>query len=108
MKHLIDRKGSNCKSRDTWRDDWRIQGQEGYLTDKHLEHRRFNRSICIEDYDQCEFCWRVFDKDKEHPLTAYYEPINHVWICEECFDDFKCFFHWTVEEIPGDDIPRSE
>ncbi len=83
----------------TWRDDWRIQGQEGYLLNKQLQHRRFCRALCVEDFDQCEFCWTVFDKDKRHPLNAYFEPVRKVWICEKCYNDFKTHFHWTVEEI---------
>ncbi len=84
---------------ETWRDDWRVMGQEGYLMNKHLQHRKFDRSIVFEDFDQCEFCWAVFDKDKDNPLTAYYCPEEKVWICEKCFNDFVRFFHWTVEEM---------
>ena len=83
----------------TWREDWRIMGQEGYLLNKHLEHRLFQRSLCVEDFDQCEFCWAVFDKNKELPLKAYYAPDIKVWICEECFNDFKEHFNWSVSEI---------
>lgn len=88
--------------KETWRDDWRIQGQEGYLLNKHLQHRRFCRELCVEDFDQCEFCWTVFDKDISHPLKAYFEPVKKVWICEKCYNDFKTHFHWTVEEIKED------
>ncbi len=89
----------------TWRDDWRIQGQEGYLLNKHLQHRRFCRALCVEDFDQCEFCWKVFDEDKNDPQFAYFESDEKVWICEDCFNDFKPFFRWTAEEFaePGSD-----
>lgn len=83
----------------TWRDDWRIMGQEGYLRKKRLQHRYFNRSLCVEDFDQCEFCWDCFDDDPAHPMMAYFEPINKHWICEECYNDFKSHFDWTVKEI---------
>ena len=88
----------------TWREDWRITGQESYLKGKHLHHMRFSRSFCTEDYDQCEFCWRVFDKDIVNPEMAYFDGKH--WICEECYKDFKDYFQWTVEEkeydMPGD------
>ena len=83
----------------TWRDDWRVMGQEGYLLGKRLQHRRFNRALCIEDYDQCEFCWDAFDKDPKNPAMAYFEPEQHLWICEKCYKDFLEHFHWTVEEV---------
>ena len=80
----------------TWRDDWRITGQEGYLLNKQLQLITFDRSMCFEDHDQCDFCNKIFDKDPKHPLKAYYEPINKVWICQNCFDDFKEHFYWGV------------
>ena len=83
----------------TWREDWRIAGQESYLKNKVLQHRLFDRSICVEDYTQCEFCWALFDKDKDNPIMAYFQPDEKVWVCEECFNDFNRFFHWTVEEL---------
>ena len=74
-------------------------GQEGYLLRKELQHRRFDRAICFEDYDQCEFCMAVFDKDPNDPLRCYYAPTERVWVCEECFKDFDPYFCWQVEEL---------
>lgn len=88
---------SMCKN--TWRDDWRLMGQEGYLTGKHLQHRRFSRKLCYEDYDQCDFCWRCFDKDDAALPRAYFVPEEKVWICEDCFVFFQKHFQWDVEEI---------
>jgi Fe-S-cluster formation regulator IscX/YfhJ len=82
----------------TWREDWRIMGQEGYLLNKQLQYRKFSRAICFEDFTQCEFCWDTFDDDPENPKNAYYEPISRVWICEKCYRDFLEHFHWTVIE----------
>jgi len=82
----------------TWREDWRIMGQEGYLAHKRLQHRKFDRALCVEDYDSCEFCFSKFDKDPKHPLSAFFCPEKKVWICEECYNDFKEHFDWTVEE----------
>lgn len=83
----------------TWRDDWRIMGQERYLMNKRLQCMKFDRSICIEDYTQCEFCWCTFDEDPNEPLMAYFEPNEKVWICEECFNDFQKYFHWEIDKI---------
>ena len=82
----------------TWRDDWRLMGQEGYLMDKVLVHRIFDRSLCVLDFDQCDFCHKVFDKNPDHPLPAYFQPDQKLWICEECYEDFKDHFHWIVED----------
>ena len=82
----------------TWRDDWRLMGQEGYLRDKVLQHRKFDRQLCVLDFDQCDFCFKVFDEDPERPLTAYFEPDQKIWICETCFKDFKNHFNWVVKK----------
>lgn len=85
--------------RGTWRDDWRIMGQEGYLMDKELEHRRYDISLCFEDFHQCDFCYAKFDNDPNHPKDAYFDPTTKAWVCEECFNDFQRYFRWTVKEI---------
>ena len=84
--------------RGTWRDDWRVMGQEGYLMRKKLRHCSFDRSMCFEDHDQCEFCFAVFDCDTNSPILAYYSPEARVWICEDCFRDFHQHFFWEVED----------
>ena len=81
-----------------YRDDWRVMGQEGYLMDKHLVHRRFDRAICRDDFLQCEFCWRILD-DK----MCYFESEKQYWVCEACFNEFRPYFHWTVTEAEDDE-----
>lgn len=106
--HMQNDKQNIITSDDAWQEDWRLlMGQEGYLMREHLQHRRFDRSICIEDYDECAFCYSSFDEDKMHPLDAYYCANQHTWICEECFNDFKELFHWTVEDIPSEQVSES-
>lgn len=83
----------------TWRDDWRLMGQEGYLANKHLEHRRFTRKLCYADFDKCDFCSISFDEDALSPVYAYYAPSERVWICEDCYCDFQPHFQWIVDEI---------
>ena len=83
----------------TWREDWRIMGQEGYLMEKQLEYRQYDREIAIEDFVQCEFCWNTFDDEPQKIKNAYFEPHKKVWICEKCFRDFQRYFHWTVTEV---------
>ena len=82
----------------TWRDDWRIMGQEGYLLNCRLQHRTYSRALCRADFLQCEFCWDKFDEDPQHPKKAYFEPKGQYWICEKCYEDFKDMFEWTVQE----------
>ncbi|MBQ6947966.1 MAG: hypothetical protein IJN42_07950 [Clostridia bacterium] len=85
----------------TWRDDYRIMNQEMYLKDRELIYMKFNPSICFEDYRQCEFCGDIFDEDPDNLLNAYREPVSRTWICEECYNDFKPYFNWTVKPDPS-------
>ena len=94
-----DRQQYMAMCKNTWRDDWRLMGQEGYLIGKHLQHRRFSRKLCYEDHDQCDFCWKCFDKDDVVPARAYFVPEKRLWICEDCFASFQKYFQWDVEEM---------
>lgn len=82
----------------TWRDDWRLMGQEGYLKEKTLLHRHFDRKICVEDYLQCEFCWSSLEDDEGKGIMCFFEPEQKLWVCEECYSDFREHFDWTVIE----------
>lgn len=80
----------------TWRDDWRIRGQEGYLKDKYLKHIKFNCELCFEDFDQCDFCYDIFDEGASE--MAYYDPDTRHWVCEKCYKEFKSYFNWTSDD----------
>jgi hypothetical protein len=78
--------------------DWRLWGQEKYLTGATLLHRRWSQLSEGWDHDHCAFCWATFMSD-EHP-NALHEgwttPDEDHWICETCFRDFRERFHWLV------------
>ena len=91
----------------TWEDDWRLIDEHTELIGLPLQHRTFDRTICIEDYDECSFCYAQFDKDDAYrPKKAYYCAEKHCWICEKCFDDFNEHFHWKVEELPDEEVRK--
>jgi hypothetical protein len=82
-------------------DDWRIMGQPGYLFQKRLYKRSFipNFDDKHPDHAHCEFCNDYFcANDKQYLHEGYYEPINHCWICETCYNDFKELFQWIIED----------
>lgn len=85
----------------TWKDDWRLtNGYNGASVEGlHFQHRLFDRTICIEDFDECAYCYKQFDADEQHPLSAYYCRKKPFWVCETCFSDFKAHFGWTAEEL---------
>lgn len=82
--------------KNTWRDDWRLMGQEGYLLNKKLQHRHFDSRLGAIDGKCCDFCFTHFETED---ILAYYESESDVWICEDCYRHFQEHFFWTVEEL---------
>lgn len=82
--------------------DWRLQGQEEYLMNEKLYFRDWKRIREDWDHDHCEFCWAKFsdiESDKEEILkSGYTDTEEKVWICTNCFEDFKTMFIWEVED----------
>ena len=73
--------------------DWRLANQINYLHKKHLQRIRFKHFKPGWDHEHCEFCSARIDADDNE---AYTTEDKYYWICEECFNDFKDMFEWTV------------
>ena len=88
--------------------DWRLQGQEEYLTGVSLVHRPYRRYAANPewDHDHCAFCLAKFMiEDRPNVLhEGYASSDDYHWICESCFLDFQEQFGWT---IAGDATPQT-
>ncbi|HBD06038.1 MAG TPA: hypothetical protein DCY93_01330 [Firmicutes bacterium] len=79
-------------------DDWRLMGQEKVLSNVELKKmdKKYIQSKSVLWHEHCMFCTdkitNEYGKDAYATLDEYY------WICEECFNDFKEKFKWTVKE----------
>jgi hypothetical protein len=80
-------------------DDWRRQGQEEYLLDKHLRFMKWREVQPLWDHDHCEFCWTKLSNHEGDLREGYSYNEGRRWICPKCFEDFREEFRWTVE--PG-------
>ena len=78
--------------------DWRLQGQEEYLTGVSLVKKRYRRYRENWEHDHCEFCWRRFSENPGDLNEGYATEDEYRWICEDCYQDFKEQFRWTVKE----------
>lgn len=83
------------------KDDWRIMGQEGYLMKKSVRYIKYV-PYGVQTHRHCEFCFNKFSDRSDDLHKGYYEPTTNSWICEDCFQDFKDMFQWTVEEDVDD------
>jgi hypothetical protein len=79
-------------------DDWRLLGQDAYLTGVPLFFRRWSSDNPDWDHDHCAFCGAKFSNRIPDCLTEGYTTADHYhWICPDCFADFRERFEWTVD-----------
>ena len=76
--------------------DWRLQGQEKYLSGVKLVKIRFRQSGDY-DHDHCAFCWDKFSEVEEDLHVGYATLDGYHIVCETCYEDFKERFQWELE-----------
>jgi hypothetical protein len=96
-------------------DDWRLMGQERYLSGAQWVRKRYRAYSEAWEHDHCAFCQAKFmDPDfspehrrfiEQHPevLTEGYATTaehpngaDYYWVCARCFGDFAGRFGWRV------------
>ena len=80
--------------------DWRLTGQDKYLTGVTLIRRQWREPRPGWDHDHCEFCLEKFGDERLGDVLreGWTTPDEYRWICDECFSDFKDQFKWRVQE----------
>lgn len=82
----------------TMQDDWRLLPRHEQLSGVTLIRQPWKPANPQNDHDHCEFCWEKF-ADYDGCLHAGYSTEDRViWICDECFCDFKERFKWKVRK----------
>lgn len=93
--------------------DWRLMGQEKYLSGITVRRMPYFRWSESWDHDHCEFCGAMFmvpedlisgsseaDEHIQHEGYANEEVPDQTdhywWICDDCFVDFSETFAWRV------------
>jgi hypothetical protein len=94
-------------------DDWRLQGQDEYLSGRTLRWATWWPYREGWDHDHCEFCWseisdQPVDEHVQHNAAWVTEDDDYHWICPRCFEDFREQFAWVVADLgnPPDDPER--
>jgi hypothetical protein len=75
--------------------DWRLQGQEKYLSGVSLSKKTYTRRREDWDHDHCEFCSARFSETEGDLHEGYTTDDEYHWICQACYDDFKEQFQWS-------------
>ncbi len=77
--------------------DWRLlRQQERYLMGVQLVNRTYSQYSNTNDHDHCEFCMDKFSYSQNNLKEGYCTVDKKIWICENCFNDFKDIFGWKV------------
>ena len=83
--------------------DWRLTGQERWLTGRHWRWSTWASERDEWDHDHCDFCWAEISDRPIDEHTAYNTAWMTVdtpeaWVCPPCFEDFRQRFGWSVDE----------
>lgn len=77
--------------------DWRLfREQEKYLYGVTLIQQSYAPSNSFNDHDHCEFCMEKFGNGTDELKHGYSTGDNNIWICPQCYEDFKKRFAWNV------------
>jgi hypothetical protein len=78
--------------------DWRLSGQERFLTGVALCWTDWHRPRPGWDHDHCAFCWAKFAEEPGPDLlgAGYATADRSYWVCPQCFADFRERFGWVV------------
>ncbi len=80
-------------------EDWRLfRQQENYLSNAVLIRHEYKPINKNNDHDHCEFCMTKFYEFTDDLHFGYSTQYGEVWICEQCFEDFKEKFNWKVKK----------
>lgn len=76
-------------------DDWRMRGQEDYLTNQTFYLHPYEPKNEKNDHAHCEFCWEKFSIYDGTSHVGYSTLDDKYWICAPCYEDFaeKFSFH---------------
>jgi hypothetical protein len=76
--------------------DWRLQGQESYLKNAELWFCDYEPFRAGWEHDHCEFCSQKIAVTGGDFTKGYATIDRYHWICENCFEDFKDQFGFSL------------
>ena len=82
--------------------DWRLEQYDGFLDGETFTLERFIPSG-KNDHEHCCFCWQkitdlpIEEADSEGYRTYSSASECELWVCKECFNDFKERFGFKLK-----------
>jgi hypothetical protein len=91
--------------------DWRLMGQENWLSGRAVRQAEWSSDRPDWDHDHCAFCnAEIAEVKTDHvEYTAGYVRAddNYTWICPPCFEDFRERLAWTIAAPAEPDDDRA-
>ena len=79
-------------------EDWRLfKQQEKYMYGILLIKQPYKPQNKNNDHDHCEFCMNKFGFGIDDLHYGYSSEDRSIWVCEQCYEDFKNKFKWKVK-----------
>ena len=76
----------------TWRDDWRIAGQEGYLMNSALQYITYSRDLCVDDFCSVSFASINLTRIQNIPQKLTLTPNRNAGFVRSVFETLKSIF----------------
>ena len=77
--------------------DWRLTGYEDHLYDNDWVHKHYIIKSQLWDHDHCILCFEKFYNENQ---IGYCSTNSRLWLCEQCFSDFRIKFRWkSIEKL---------
>jgi hypothetical protein len=77
-----------------------LMDQADHLTGATLTRRIWEAADLKDDHDHCAICWAKFSKLglPDGLRIGWCTADGREWVCQQCVDDFKSRFQWTLNE----------
>lgn len=67
-----------------------------FMINAHLKRSIFQTSL-DNDHEHCTMCGAKFSSQNSDLHEGYVTLDDRNWVCEECINDYKDKYNWTIE-----------
>ena len=76
--------------------DWRLWDDSDCFRNEKFYFRKYKKSSERWDHEHCNFCWARISEYDDELNEGYCTVKDELWVCPQCFNDFKEKFNLEV------------
>lgn len=76
---------------------WCVEEADNNMRNHVLLKVKFSDRLTETEHEYCEFCMARFGNVNKDFKEGYRTQNYYYWVCEDCFDEYKEEYHWTVK-----------